>query len=183
MTLTVAGVDPATSTTGVAHVDGTLTTITAPKVRRRVDVNVRAERLEGLRLALAAALGIPHPRPSLVVIEGYSLGGARGYAAAHLAEAGCIARLVGHNLGATLLEVPPSTLHLYATGDGHASKDLMVASARAHGGQPTNPDEADAWWLRRIGLAVLGQAGEDPPEFAAIRANIVMPYREVTACA
>jgi Holliday junction resolvasome RuvABC endonuclease subunit len=180
----VAGIDPAVSATGVALTDGFLATITAARPKgRRVDVNVRAARLHSLRRALTGHLGLPHPRPGLVVVEGYSLGGARGYAAAHLAEAGAVARLVAHDLGATLLEVPPSTLHLYATGDGNADKDLMVASARAHGGQPANGDEADAWWLRRLGLAVVGQADADPPEFAELRAGIVVPYREVTSCA
>jgi Holliday junction resolvasome RuvABC endonuclease subunit len=53
--------------------------------------------------------------------------------------------------------VAPSTLHAFATGDGGASKAEMKQAAAAATGRAFHDDnQADAWWLRRMGTAALG---------------------------
>lgn len=53
--------------------------------------------------------------------------------------------------------VSPSSVKLYATGDGGADKPAMVDAAVAIGAAPKNDNEADAIWLGEIGLAILGE--------------------------
>jgi Holliday junction resolvasome RuvABC endonuclease subunit len=53
--------------------------------------------------------------------------------------------------------VAPGTLHAFATGDGAATKTMMMQSASGLAGRTFADDnQADAWWLRRMGLAALG---------------------------
>lgn len=95
--------------------------------------------------------------PDLVVIEGYSFG-SKSDTLTQLAELGGIVRWeVLRRRGLPALIVPPQTLKLYATGKGSGTKTPVVVAARdrlGYGG--VNDDEADALWLRALGLDWLG---------------------------
>jgi Holliday junction resolvasome RuvABC endonuclease subunit len=43
--------------------------------------------------------------------------------------------------------IPPKSLKLYATGNGNASKEEMIAAANAAGFECSNDNVADAYWL------------------------------------
>ena len=47
--------------------------------------------------------------------------------------------------------VNPTTLKMFATGRGRASKGEMIAAAEALGGSPADDDQADAFHLARFG--------------------------------
>ena len=57
------------------------------------------------------------------------------------------------------IEVAPTALKKFATGSGAAKKDAMKAAAIQHLGldHDATDDEADALWLREVGLQLLGQ--------------------------
>jgi hypothetical protein len=169
----VGGLDPALSTTGVAWPDGTFSTLRPPALPTRpkgeparcVD---RARRLQDIeRLFVVEARRHP-PTAELWMLEGYSMGGARGYAAAYTAEGGGVLRLRLVEVGAReILEIPPSRLKKYATGDGGKKTDkaAMLAAAIAAVVRPrgvlfylpTNHDEADAFWLRQLGVDLVAE--------------------------
>lgn len=61
--------------------------------------------------------------------------------------------------------VPPATLKRYATGRGNASKaDMAVASFKRAGLEFRDDNQADAWWLRAMGLDHLGHPIVKLPE-------------------
>ena len=116
------------------------------------------ERLSGFRRALLRTF--KDADVDLLVLEGYAFqksdAGARS-----IAELGGVARLLAYDLGIPYVEVPPSTLKLFATGNGgpKTTKDVMLAAA-----QRDDPffagktyDEADAHWLRQVGLVIVGK--------------------------
>lgn len=140
----VVGIDASLTRTGIACADGRLVSI-APK-RRRDD---RAARLWEFARALRPLI----PRGEAgAVIEGYAVTANRGRSGAHLAELGGVIRLTLFEFAVPWVEVAPSTLKKFATGNGHADKAAMVAAAVEAGGAPANDDEADAFWLRRYGI-------------------------------
>lgn len=62
-----------------------------------------------------------------------------------------IIRLVAARHGLNVQAFQPSTIKLYATGDGHAKKPAMVAAAKRHLGiTVTSDDEADAIWILEL---------------------------------
>jgi hypothetical protein len=164
--IAVGGLDPSTASTGVAWPDGTFSTIVPPKLEKGSPPIERARRLDLIERGFVQE-GRRHPwntcLPTLWVVEAYSLGGARGYASAYVAEIGGVLRLRVLELGAEwILEVPPSRLKKYATGDGskNTGKPEMIRAAVDDLGRrleltattPRNGDEADAYWLRRLGV-------------------------------
>lgn len=59
--------------------------------------------------------------------------------------------------GIPFAEVAPNCLHKFATGNGVATKAEMIQAAEGAAGRKFGDDnQADAWWLRRMGLAALG---------------------------
>jgi hypothetical protein len=53
--------------------------------------------------------------------------------------------------------VPPATLKTYALGVGRGDKTAMVVAARERlGFTGLSHDQADAYWLRAMGLDLLG---------------------------
>lgn len=151
----IAGIDPSVRSTGLARVDGKTITVVGPPVPKRASVGERADRLvriaEGVLEALRANSG-----PELVVFEGYGLASKGGYSAAYNAELGGLLRAELRSLfRCELVEVPPSSLKLWATGTGNATKDEMLEAARARGAMPRGHDEADAYLLRAWGIELL----------------------------
>lgn len=97
---------------------------------------------------------------SLIVIEGYSFG---SQGKQHtLAEFGGILRwnLLDHC--PRVLEVAPTALKKFATGNGNAKKDLVMAHVAQRWGKLfQNSDQADAYVLYRMGLVIVGREKAD----------------------
>lgn len=93
-------------------------------------------------------------RPSLAVIEGYSMGVGRGAGRlADLGELGGVIKLLLWENGVDVMIVPPSTLKSGVALNGRASKeDLQKALDALYGYIVTQDDEADA-----VGLMLLGE--------------------------
>ncbi len=148
----VIGIDPSSARIGLAHADGTVESISP-------DRGVTgAQRLAQLRDRLTLAIRRRPPLPDLAVIEGYSLDPRRLSVMIVLGEVGGVVRLAMHDLTIGYVEVPPTSLKLYATGSGKADKTAMVQAA-VNLGAPghVNHDEADAWHARRMGRGVYHQ--------------------------
>lgn len=119
----------------------------------------------------------------LVVIEGpaYSRAGQAGHD--ELSALRWMVRDVLDRAGHPIAIVPPTTLKLWATGKGNASKIDMVRAMtdRFPGSGLTSPDEADALALADMGAAWLDTAhpGLSATEQRAIK-GVAWPEAEVT---
>lgn len=117
----------------------------------------------------------------LVVIEGYSFGSRNSQAHA-LGELGGVVRMALHTLAVPYIDVPPSTLKVFATGKGNAGKDEVLAAAirrLGFGGHDNNA--ADALWLRALGHHVLGDPLLELPASHTRALDKVRPLLEGTA--
>ena len=148
----VVGLDLSLTATGGADDLGQPFTL-APRLRG-------CERLSWIRDNVLTYLT---PAPDLVVIEGYSFSSRNSHAHA-LGELGGVIRLALHEAGIAYVDVPPSSLKKYATGKGNANKGEMLAAAiRRLDYQSASDNEADALWLRAMGLDALGCPVVDLP--------------------
>lgn len=139
------GLDVSTACTGVARVDGTTCSI-----RPGGGAADPYRRLHELGVALVRIFDTD--KPDVAIIEGPDA--VRGRAAMRrLAEAVGFVRYLCWLRKIRVVEVNPTQLKAWATGNGHATKDDMVAAAVARGGTPANHDEADAWLLRQMAVA------------------------------
>ncbi|HEV2071073.1 MAG TPA: hypothetical protein VGR26_14885 [Acidimicrobiales bacterium] len=146
----VLGLDIASRCTGVALPNGRTLTIKARTQTNPGPGRMDEQLVELRRLTANAA-------PEIAAIEGYSMGGLRGLASQRLAETGGIIRWALWRRGVPFLEIPPSTLKVYATGSGRADKDDMVAVAVEGGADVDDHDQADAWLCRAFLLHAVGQ--------------------------
>jgi Holliday junction resolvasome RuvABC endonuclease subunit len=95
------------------------------------------------------------PPGPLVVIEGYSYG-SRGRAIFDIGELGGIIRYSFWEQNVKYMDVPPSTLKIFAAGKGNVGKTEVIVAARDRLDlDTTNDNEADARWLREMGLHLL----------------------------
>ena len=147
----VLGLDLSCTSTGVA-----LPTGRTLALRPQASLSVAA-RLHWIAGAIARIARIYEP--DVAVLEGYSLHSPGVLSTIRLAEVGGAVRLMLHERSVPYMEITPAQLKRYATGNGAAPKDRMVAAAFAAGGEPGNHDQADAWLLRA--LAIHGLDGED----------------------
>lgn len=147
----VVGLDLSLTATGIALPDGTTATLTT-KLRG-------CERLIDLRNRCRKACELA----DLAVVEGYSFGSRNSHAHA-LGELGGVVRVALHVASVRFVEVSPSSLKKYATGKGNANKGEMLAAAiRRLDYQGASDNEADALWLRAMGLDALGCPVVDLP--------------------
>lgn len=109
------------------------------------------------RLALLRDLAILECRDAdLVVLEGYAFAARNSHAHA-LGELGGVIRLALHERRVPFVDVPPASLKKYATGKGNANKGEMLAAAiRRLDYDGASDNEADALWLRAMGMDALG---------------------------
>lgn len=149
-TVNVVGLDLSLSCTGVADDTGTTHTVIVAPVRCGGDDLIA--RCIRIRLQI---IDLTPARLDLVVIEDLV---ARSQAAAALGVLHGTIRVWLRAAQVPVLLVPPATLKKYATGKGNANKDLVRDAARDRLGLPAGvtSDEADAAWLRQIGLALAG---------------------------
>lgn len=99
---------------------------------------------------------------AFVAIEGYAYGAINQ--AFSLGEVGGVLRLLVHEeYGLSRIDVPPASLKKWATGSSEASKDDMVVAAIAEGARPGDHNQADAYFLARIALALADDSPETRP--------------------
>ncbi len=90
---------------------------------------------------------------AFVAIEGYAYGAVNQ--AFSLGEIGGVLRLLVHEeYDLSRVDVPPASLKKWATGSSAADKDAMVAAAVAEGARPGDHNQADAYFLAKIALAL-----------------------------
>lgn len=143
--MTVRGLDLSSTSTGVCHPAGNTVTI-APKG----DMMARCRRIRNAISEFAPV--------DLTVIE--AIGTNQIQAA--IAAATVHALVLDDMPGEDVLMVTPSQLKKWATGKGGGAgtdKVAIALKAQAAGWRPhpeSGDDEADAWWLWTIGMAVTG---------------------------
>lgn len=160
--MAVVGLDLSLSSAGVAHaaLERGVATL---KPKEKTD----PQRMVEMRQAVLTAVRVWSPQP-LVMIEGFAFGQQRGASQAHkIGGLGWIVRVALLEAGIPYLEVAPAALKRFATGKGNANKDEVLIAAVKAGARVEGNDEADAWWLRQMGLAAVGVSGADVPLTAA----------------
>lgn len=155
----VFGLDLSTSRVGIADAAGEVLSL---KATAKADDPYR--RLHELGREIERVFRLRPPAPDLVVVEDYSLASPGPLASIRLGEIGGLVRTRLWELDYPMALVRPSTLKRFATGNGNATKEQMIARAIAlgcvaPGGTAPNHDEADAWHLRRMGRAAYGLEG------------------------
>lgn len=171
MAPTVVGLDLSLTATGIAtdHAE-----VLATKLKG-------AERLAWVRDEVYDRLHAP--KADLVVLEGYAY--ARANQAHQVGELGGVIRLMLHEAGVPWVEVAPAALKKYATGHGNAGKgEVLAAAIRRLGYDGHDDNEADALWLREMGLDHYAGEGRPPWVPAAHRValdKIDWPELEVAA--
>jgi len=147
----IAGLDPSTARIGYADPAGALFSITA-----KAGPSDRARRLDELDRELERTVRTRPPLPNLVVLEGAAQHSPGPLGMIRQAEVrGVLLRRL-FVLGVPFVELSPSNVKRFATGNGNADKDAMLEAARAQGATVANDDEADAFHLRRFGRVVYG---------------------------
>jgi len=106
-------------------------------------------RLVNLRNQVDA--NIQKPYPTLICIEEYSYGSKNG--GERLGEWGGVLRVLLHELMVPFMEVPPSTLKKFITGNGNASKtEMSLALFERFGIREGEDNKADACGLALFAL-------------------------------
>lgn len=145
--MNVLGVDGSLTAPGFAYDDkGVATLFTNAKDGDHRLIDIRDRTRYYVRSAERA--GIPYV---LAAIEGLGFASTRVVASA-MVQSQIRGVLMDHKIPYAL--IAPTTLKCFATGDSAAIKADMIATARqASGLNITDDNAADAWWLRRMGLA------------------------------
>ncbi len=166
----IAGLDLSTKRIGYAGPDGATWSISA-----HAGAEDPSRRLHELARALERLLRVFPPRPELVIVEGYSLASPGRLSLVRLGELGGVVRLRLFELGIPYVEIPPTSLKRYATGNGSAKKPAMQAAAAELGGVALNDDEADAFLLRHLGRAAYGLEPLPPDHRLEVVSSITWP--------
>lgn len=147
----VLAIDPSLTATGWA-----VHTPEIPLVTGRLESEAKGmRRLAELRTCLVDML--EEFKPQLVAYEGYAMGIARGGGRVFdLGELGGVFKTEIYLAGIDLLVIPPAALKRFMTGKGNAEKEeVRVAASRHAGVFFRNTDQADAYGLLQMGLALL----------------------------
>ena len=155
--MNVVGLDLSLTATGIATNGGT--EVLSTKLRG-------CERLADLRDEVVGRCRrcgyIGQADANLVVVEGYSFNSRNSQSHA-LGELGGVVRLALHEAGIPYVDVPPAVLKKYATGRGNAGKaEVLAAAIRRLGYDGHDDNEADALWLRVMGLDAYRVADASP---------------------
>lgn len=150
--MNVLGVDLSITATGIANTDGFLETL---KTKKR-----GPEFLDWI----SQEVGERSKSADIVVLEGYSYG-SKGRSIFQIGEMGGIVRWKLWKMGIPFVEIAPSTLKKYATGKGNSGKDLVIVeSVKRLDITPKDNNQADAAWLRAMGLDWAGHAIVSMPQ-------------------
>ncbi len=150
----VIGLDLSLTGTGIATNYGTAT------------IHSKARGMERLAHIRDQVLSVLIPDVEhLFVIEGYSMGTARQSSHAHgLGELGGVIRLALWEAGVGYLDCPPACLKRYACGRGNAPKEEVLIAAVKRGADVRDNNQADAFFLRAMGLDAMGAPVVDMPQ-------------------
>jgi crossover junction endodeoxyribonuclease RuvC len=151
----IIGLDLSLTSTGVCSKEGSFAYQAKTKGMERL-----ADIRDGVMLVVAAQ------NDPIVVVEGYSFSSRNSQSHA-LGELGGVVRLALYEAGVSYIYVPPTSRAKLATGKGNASKNEVVYSISARTGIVWSgkgaDDMCDAWILRQMGLAHLGESEYDWP--------------------
>ena len=153
----VMGVDPSISNTGIYYNDRDRMV-----VRSASGSGIKSdERLTAVRNVVANGIDDMDP-VDLVVIEGYLN---TSYSAGTTALLHGTLRSKFVDMGVPFIVIPPSSLKLFATGRGNASKtDMAVSAFKRAGMEFPDEDTCDAWWLWVAGHEFLGDRVVELPQ-------------------
>jgi crossover junction endodeoxyribonuclease RuvC len=88
-----------------------------------------------------------------LALEGYSMG-SKGSRVFHIGELGGVLKLVAIRREMRILTIPPSSVKVFATGNGRAEKDDVIRAIEANWGVRVDQhDQADAFVLLQMGIA------------------------------
>lgn len=142
----VIGVDPSLSASGFATPDETYTIRTEAGDRDRLAVIYAA----------AKVAATPRGGCGLAVLEDLPTH-AHGAGLTGMAQG--VIRLALLDAGVPFATVAAATLKKFATGKGNATKpDMRMELYKRTGLDVRDDNQVDAWWLRQIGLHLLGHA-------------------------
>ena len=172
----IIGLDLSLSSTGYSG-NGMRGTITSKEkgVKRLEDISTQIEKL----------LYDNYPKNVVAIIEGYSFASRNSQSHA-IGELGGVVRLTLFRQGIQFIDVPPTCRAKFATGKGNASKNEVISAVSARTGIVWSgkgaDDEADAFILEEMGLAVQGNARFDWPK-ANLEALDKIDWSELTEIA
>lgn len=142
--LHIVGLDLSVSSTGIADATGTGTA--GYSVKKDAHWTERARRLQKLGVVIDRALR----GADLAVIEAPAYG--QSNAGHTLGELHGVVKVILIQRGIPAVFPTIQQLKMFACDHGHAPKDAVLAAAIRDGSPAKNFDEADAWWLRLMGV-------------------------------
>ena len=104
-------------------------------------------------------------KADIVVIEGYAHDAKFG--GPQQGELGGVVKVCLYQRGIPYISIPPKRLKKFATNNGNAGKDQMIAAAVRMKPEINNNNEADAYFLYLMGLAHYEQRDVIAPKFRA----------------
>lgn len=144
----ICSFDLSLTSTGVCN-DGALSLLEPPKTFSRGIDRLRWIRAQVLHRVAGA---------DLCVLESYAFG--RIQQAHHLGELGGVVRVALADADIRFVDIAPSSLKMFATGKGNASKDEVLASViRRYAYAGHSKDEADSLVLWHMAQAHYGTTG------------------------
>ena len=155
----VIGIDPSLTGTGLAHIDGSTEVVDFTSGSLKL--------ITGDHRLLAIAnhiipLVIGHQRASYAVIEDLPK---QAQGAGLTGRVQGVVRLILIEHEVPYIAVVPSTLKMFATGNGTSKKNRLGMELYKRTGIDLADDNAcDAWWLRELGLHKLGAPTVDLPK-------------------
>lgn len=168
----VIGLDLSLTAIGVAGDFGT--SVLTHKLPTHATEPEKCERLH----TLSARVDVITRDADVVVIEGYSFGSQHSHAHS-LGELGGLVKVILWRREVPFVIVPPKRMKKYATNNGNASKEAVLAAAVRERSEIETTHEADAFWLRHMGLAHYLNDDEIAPKYRKeVLGHIVWPRLE-----
>jgi crossover junction endodeoxyribonuclease RuvC len=150
----VLGIDPSLCSTGYAY---------APSDRNYICGRIQTKHLRGCErlffIKQSIETIIHTARPTLIAYEGYAMGVRNGYGKTYdIGELGGVLKLLAFEKRIKVLLVPPTSLKMFACGNGRAQKSEVIAAVAATWNRTIkSDDEADAFILLKMGQSILSR--------------------------
>lgn len=156
----VLGLDLSLTATGVCRPDGSTFTI-------KTRASDRDRRLDQISQTIAGILS----DVDLAIVEDLPTH-AKGAGITGMVQG--VARLKLLEQGVPYVLVTAATLKKFATGKGNADKTAMAVAALKRAGLEFKDDnQCDAWWLRALGLQLLGEPELELPALHVAALDVV----------